>query len=193
MDDGSVRRGQPPCHLKFGQARAMLTALWLCDVAQSVLHQAQSLQSIQVDLEQLFRSVKAQMINGQIWDLESGADATLLQLIEKGRLKSGALYGFTASLPAYILGMIDAVVPLREFGNYLGIAYQISDDIQDCVALKDHIGKDVGKDRNTIPRLFGLQRVVELKQEYRDKAIVELQKVVTSCDRVAALVDQICV
>jgi geranylgeranyl pyrophosphate synthase len=193
MDDGTLRRGQAPCHIKFGQGRAILTALWLCDVAQSLLHAWRSVQTIDVDVEELFRSVKTEMMNGQVLDLESGANATLAQLVERSRLKSGALYGFTASLPVLILGVVEAVVPLRAFGNYLGIAYQISDDILDCVAVKDEIGKDVRRDRNTIPRLYGLTRAMELKQEYKEKAVVELRKGLTPCEKIVRMLDEICV
>ena len=192
MDDGTLRRGQVPCHIKFGQARAILAALWLCDVAQNLIHQWQSQNRVDVDLEELFRSIKNDMMKGEILDLEGSCDAPLSQLIEKSRLKSGALYGFTASLPAIILGLQEAVISLNDFGNYLGIAYQISDDIQDCVATKTEVGKDVGQDERTIPRLYGLEKASELKEQYKERALMKARQVINPIEDLANIVEKIC-
>jgi geranylgeranyl pyrophosphate synthase len=177
--------------MKFGQARAILAALWLCDVAQSLLHEWCLNNKIAIDLEESFRSIKNNMMTGQVLDLEYNSP-TLTELIEKNRLKSGALYGFTASLPANILGLRQAVAPLNDFGNYLGVAYQISDDIQDCTALKTDVGKDVDQDDRTIPRLFGLEKAIELKEQYKEKALMTVRQVINPVVDIASIVEKIC-
>jgi geranylgeranyl diphosphate synthase, type II len=192
MDDGTLRRGQVPCHIKFGQARAILAAIWLCEVAQSLIQEWRSNNEITVDLDEMFKSIKIEMMKGEILDLEGSSDATISELIEKSRLKSGALYGFTASLPANILGLQKTAASLNDFGNYLGIAYQISDDIQDCIATKTEVGKDVGQDERTIPRLFGLGKATELKEHYKEKALMKVQQVINPIEDIANIVEKIC-
>ncbi len=194
MDDGSLRRGKEPCHLKFGQARTILAALWLCDVAQYLVHDFQVVNTMNgsTDLEDLLRSTKNQMMKGQTIDLEGGK-LTIDEIIEKCRLKSGALYGFTASAPAYILGLTEIAKNLEEFGNNLGIAYQISDDIHDCINTAEELGKDVRKDedRNTIPQICGLQKAAELSDFYKKKAIDKVVDILKPFD-ITELADSIC-
>lgn len=71
MDDATLRRGKEPCHVKFGQPLAILTACWLCDVAQHSVHVAARRASpdCSVDLEDLFRATKNEMMRGQALDL----------------------------------------------------------------------------------------------------------------------------
>lgn len=194
MDDGTLRRGKDPCHLKFGQARAILAALWLCDVAQYLVHNFQVVNTTSgsTDLEDLLRSTKNQMMKGQAIDL-AGGELTTDEIIEKCRLKSGVLYSFTASAPAYILDLTEIAKNLEEFGNNLGIAYQISDDIHDCINTAEELGKDVRKDedRNTIPQIYGLQKAAELRDFYKKKAIDKVVDILKPFD-ITGLVDSIC-
>ena len=195
MDDGKLRRGRKPCHLEFSQARAILTALWLCDVAQFLLHnfQLQNTTNLSIDLENYFRETKNEMMKGQVLDLE-GKDLSYDEIVEKCRLKSGALYGFTAAMPAYILGAVKIGKPLQNFGNYLGIAYQISDDIHDCTNTVEELGKDVSKDedKNTIPRASGMRDAAELRDFYKKKAISEVKSIFDPIDDIGGLVENIC-
>lgn len=195
MDDGKLRRGKKPCHLEFSQARAILTAHWLCDVAQFLLHgfQLRNITNLSVDVENYFRATKNEMMRGQILDLER-KDLSHEEIIEMCRLKSGALYSFTASLPAYVLGATKAAKSLENFGNYLGIAYQISDDIHDCTNTVEELGKDVSKDedKKTIPRVSGLSTAVELRDFYKRKAISEVKSIFDPIDQISNLVESIC-
>ena len=193
MDDGTLRRGKIPCHIKYNQARAVHAALWLCDVAQHYIHEFQSQRDISTDLENLLRTIKNDMIHGQTIDLEL-KNLTLEEIIEKYRLKSGALYGFTASLPAHILGLTEFVCPLESFGNYLGIAYQIADDIHDHTDTIEALGKDVRKDedKSTIPIICGIEKATELRETYKEKALKELQTIPKLTGDVAYLLQQIC-
>lgn len=195
MDDGTLRRGKRPCHLEFGQPRALLTALWLCDVAQYLIHdfQLRSKLGCTADLEELLRSTKNEMMKGQTLDLE-GENLTDNEILEKYRLKSGALYSFTACVPAYLLAQAKLAEHLKEFGNNLAVAYQISDDIHDCMDTAEDLGKDVNKDKNkdTIPLRRGIRKAAELKDFYKQKAINELSNIPAPIDDLVSLVEKIC-
>jgi geranylgeranyl pyrophosphate synthase len=194
-DDATLRRGKQPCHLRFGEARAVLTALWLCDVAQHLIHEFEEPKSkvARVDLEELFRETKNQMMKGQILDLEEKNSKEDL-VIEKYRLKSGALYAFTASAPAHLLRLPELARHLTAFGNNLGIAYQCSDDIFDQTGSAEDLGKDVRKDANksTIPALLGLRKAAELRDYYKQRAINDLSNIPAPIDDVIEFVEQIC-
>jgi geranylgeranyl pyrophosphate synthase len=194
-DDATLRRGKQPCHLKFSEARAILTALWLCDLAQDLIHKfsISRTKNAGVDLEGLFRETKNAMMKGQILDLEQ---ETLAEdhIIEKYKLKSGALYAFTASAPAHLLRQPELAKHLSAFGYYLGIAYQCSDDVFDQTGSSEALGKDVGKDQNksTIPALLGLKKAAEIRDYYKQIAINELSKLPAPTDDLVELVEQIC-
>jgi geranylgeranyl pyrophosphate synthase len=177
MDGGTLRRGRQACHLEFSPARAILTAFFLCDVAQHMVRPFESLNIAPTSvLENLFRSTKSEMMRGQILDLER-EDQSLAEVVEKYRLKSGALYALASCLPAHMLGLTDIVDKLHNFGSYLGIAYQIWDDIHDQVCTFEDTGKDTGQDKttNTIVRLLGIEGAIELATSYRKKSISELE------------------
>ncbi len=192
MDNATLRRGKRPCHVEFGEARAILAACWLLDVAQHLTHEF-SLSNAAIDPEPLLRLTKNEMMQGQVLDLSQGR-MTEAQVLEMYRQKSGALYALSASLPAYILGLTEVAEHLNDFGNYLGIAYQLSDDIHDCTDTAEVIGKDVGQDcgKNTVPRLFGIDRAIELRREYKNRAVAALERTPIRAEDFIDLVEKIC-
>ncbi|HJP91772.1 MAG TPA: polyprenyl synthetase family protein [Pyrinomonadaceae bacterium] len=189
MDDGKIRRGRVACHLVFGESRAIAAALWLCDVAQHLLHNAAK----DVDLENLFRETKTEMMKGQVLDLE-GKNLPKDEIIAKYRMKSGALYAFTASAPALMHNNADAANTLSAFGNYLGIAYQISDDIHDQVDSVATLSKDVHKDvdKDTIPGLLGLKKAAQMRDAYRLEATNKLSALPLVFEDLIQLAEEIC-
>lgn len=195
MDDGTLRRGKKPCHLEFGQACAILTAHWLCDVAQHLIHEYLSAIGTKpaFDIENFLRITKNEMMKGQILDLARNELADD-KIIEKYQLKSGALYAFAASVPAHILNLNEIAKTLKNFGDYLGIAYQISDDTHDCTDTSQDLGKDVNKDesKNTIPRMYGIRKAIELRDLYKKKSITEIEKLSDSFKDIVGLVENIC-
>jgi geranylgeranyl diphosphate synthase, type II len=194
MDDGLLRRGKKACHLVFGQAGTILAALWLCDIAQHLIHNFQNKNNLKIDLENELRAVKNEMSKGQVIDLEQ-TNLNEEQIIEKYRLKSGALYGFTASLPAHLLKLSKLAKHLSAFGNFLGIAYQCSDDVHDQVDSTEILGKDVHKDddKSTLPNLVGIEKTIEIRDFYKFKAINELSNIPRPVDNLINLVERICV
>jgi geranylgeranyl pyrophosphate synthase len=172
-----------------------LTAFWLCDVAQNLIHQtALKLPSDwKPDLESHLLLTKNEMLRGQIKDLEQ-LGKTIDDILDLYRLKSGALYSFSASAPAVALGLSNFVVELSDFGLDLGTAYQIADDIYDCIGTEANLGKDIGKDEHklTIPRMLGVEEAYRLRNQYKAMAIGKLTRLSGFSSELEALVDQIC-
>lgn len=196
MDDALMRRGRKTSHLEFNEARAILTACWLCDVAQHCIHdfQLQGLFKGGSDLEDEFRRTKNRLMQGQLRDLETTADSEK-EILKTYELKSGAFYGFVASAPAKSFGMNELAIHLEKFGKCLGIAYQISDDIADQTATSTQLGKDVHKDdaKPTLPKKCGIDRAVALRKLYYDKSIAELKHLPGSTDDLIELTARIIV
>ena len=194
MDDGLIRRGKKTCHLEFTEARTILTACWLCDVAQHYIHRFHATQpsSGAQDLEDLFRATKNRLMQGQIRDLEQKAISEK-GIIETYRLKSGVFYSLVASIPARILGLQKLAVHLERFGNFLGIAYQISDDIADQTTTAARLGKDVHKDdsKGTLPKRYGIKRAIALRKVYFKKAVIELKHLASPVDDLIELTERI--
>lgn len=194
-DDAVLRRAKQPTHLRFNEARTIYVSHWLCDVAQHLIHEFEKSNRgrVREGLEDAFRQTKNEMLRGQIIDLEQTLDSED-EIIEKYRLKSGALYAFAASAPAHLLGLSEFVSHLSMFGNYLGISYQTSDDLHDQTASIEALGKDVRKDENTstLVRLLGLRRAGQIRDYYKLKAINELSHLRIPLDDVTDLVNQIC-
>lgn len=194
MDNALLRRGKKTSHLVFGEAKTILTAVWLCDVAQHLIHSVESKNrdAVQFNLEDCLRLTKSRLMTGQIMDLQQ-KQQTVSKIIKLYQLKSGIFYAFAASAPARLLGMRDLIEPLERFGNYLGIAYQLSDDIADQVGNKKQLGKDIRKDdgKFTIPQKFGINRAIKLRDFYREKAVAHLQKLPYPTNELINLADRI--
>lgn len=179
MDNAFLRRGNKTTHLRFGEARTILTACWLCDVAQYWIHQFQQKNPVSgaCDLEESFRLTKNQLMLGQIRDL-ANKSTSQKEIVTTYEQKSGALYAFVCSAPAQILGLTTLSNQFRRFGTLLGTAYQISDDLSDQTATEAALHKDVHKDdgKHTLPRRFGLKRARDMREKYYARCLAELDK-----------------
>ena len=121
------------------------------------------------------------MVGGQMADLEAErvpVDADGLEWIHCR--KTGALLAASAELGAIHAGATDAVrSALAHYGRALGLAFQITDDILDCTATAEELGKTPGKDRAagkaTYPALYGLQSSRERAESLVDEALEALR------------------
>lgn len=154
MDNDDLRRGRPTAHRAFDVPRATRAGYEMVALAARVLaHGLEALalsdeRSREIALE-LFRAAGAGgMIGGQALDLEAEAKAVPIDaLAEVHRRKTGALIaascvigGLSAdSSPSHIGG-------LRAYGEAIGLAFQIADDVLDATATSDQLGKTAGKD-----------------------------------------------
>ncbi len=154
MDNDDLRRGRPTAHRAFDVPRATRAGYDMVALAARVLSQGLTTLALpqarrrEIALE-LFRAAGAGgMIGGQALDLEAEAKALPMAALEEvHRRKTGALIaascvigGLSAdSAPGHIGG-------LRAYGEAIGLAFQIADDVLDATATSDQLGKTAGKD-----------------------------------------------
>ena len=183
MDDDDLRRGKPSCHIRFGEANALLAGDALLTHAFQTAATAQGLlpHRVMEAAAELARAAGAfGMIGGQVLDLESeGREIDELRLLNIHRLKTGAMIS-AGPVIGCILGGETSKVPLaREYGADLGLAFQIVDDILDVTGDEQSLGKPVGSDRENVKTttavLYGLERAGRLAEELTDKAAAVLE------------------
>lgn len=166
LDNDDLRRGRPTCHKVFGEALAILAGDALQTQAYEVLSQLNCVTESRVRIiEEIAKGTGTidGMIGGQVVDLESEhtrANAEILEYIH--RSKTAAL--ITASVVSgglYAGGSSDQINHLRCFGQAIGLAFQIVDDVLDVTQTSEQLGKTAGKDiaseKTTYPALFGLE------------------------------------
>ncbi len=163
MDDDDLRRGQPTNHKVFGQALAILAGDAMTTLAFETLATDARPEAVPLLVKELAHAAgPAGMIGGQVLDIEGEhQQLTLDQLQRIHRLKTGALLtcacrmgAIAASAPAPRLSA------LATYGNHLGLAFQIVDDLLDVTSTPAQLGKATNKDhasgKNTYPRLIAV-------------------------------------
>jgi len=196
LDNDDLRRGRPTCHKIFGEAIAILAGDALQTRAYEVLAclhcPAEPRTRIIHEIARGTGTVDG-MIGGQVVDLEAEhtrPDAKMLEYIH--RSKTAAL--ITASLVSgglYAGGNDAAVAQLRSFGQNVGLAFQIVDDILDVTQTSEQLGKTAGKDtaaeKATYPALFGIEESNRRADALVDQACSELQSFGSSADTLKSL------
>ena len=183
LDNDDLRRGRPTCHKVFGEALAILAGDALQTRAYEVLAKLKCPAEARVRIvEEIARGTGTVegMIGGQVVDLEAertAPNAVMLEYIH--RSKTGAL--IAASLVSgglYAGGKDDAVLHLRTFGQSIGLAFQIVDDVLDVTQTSEQLGKTAGKDtaaaKVTYPALFGLDESKRKAEALVHSALAEL-------------------
>ncbi|HYL11677.1 MAG TPA: farnesyl diphosphate synthase [Terriglobales bacterium] len=166
LDNDDLRRGRPTCHKAFGEATAILAGDALQTQAYEVLAKLRCPAEARVRIiEQIAHGTGTidGMIGGQVVDLEAEHTKPDLKMLEYiHRAKTAAL--ITASVVSgglYAGANNDAVVKLRSFGQNIGLAFQIVDDVLDVTQTSEQLGKTAGKDtaaeKVTYPALFGIE------------------------------------
>jgi geranylgeranyl pyrophosphate synthase len=170
MDDDDLRRGRRTTHREFGVAAATRAGYRLVAVAAQVLAEgARELALPAATLgamgRELFEAGGIRgMVGGQWLDLEAeGRRLSLADLIQVHRGKTGALIRASCVLGGIAAGAgPEASRALRVFGEEIGLAFQIADDILDATATSDQLGKTAGRDRelakSTYVSLLGVER-----------------------------------
>jgi len=168
MDNDDLRRGKPTSHKVFGEAMAILAgdalltqAFWL--LARHPLGESNALLRCRI-LEEvaLAAGTPAGMIAGQVLDITSGSGPRdLASLAQLHRLKTGALIRCAVRIGAMLGGASGGEMEaVTRFGEELGLAFQITDDMLDVTATREELGKTPGKDaaqdKLTYPGLIGL-------------------------------------
>src|SRR5688572_9706657 len=178
MDDDDLRRGRPTCHIKFGEATAILAGDALQALAFQTIAEDKNLSAeIRVRIiAELSRAAgtPSGMVSGQALDLNGEArsvDATALDQIHLQ--KTGALICGAARCGAIIGGANDnELKAITDYGRNLGLLFQITDDLLDVTASASAMGKTPGKDarasKATYPAVHGMdatRRQIEIVRQ----------------------------
>ncbi len=186
MDDDDMRRGKPSCHKVYGEAMAILAGDALLTKAFEILAKAPKTTGIRPDVANLILESLARgagsigMVGGQAMDILSTAAVKTekkineILLYEIHKRKTAALIAASARAGAFVAGagMSDINV-IDDFGNGLGLLFQISDDILDCTATPEKLGKTPGKDKDknklTFVSLFGIEAASKKLRDFQAK------------------------
>ena len=174
MDDDDLRRGIPTCHKKFGTAAAVLAGDALHDIAFNLIASTGSTKVV-VELAQALGT--AGMIGGQMADVEAeGKDVSKEDIINIHTRKTGALIRASVRIGAILAGKEgDVLAKLTQYGEKIGLAFQIIDDILDIEGDTELMGKTVGADNEhqkaTYPKAVGIEQAKSDAKELIDEAI----------------------
>jgi geranylgeranyl diphosphate synthase, type II len=201
MDNDDLRRGRPTCHKVFGDAIAILAGDALCTLAFEVLSRlpgvaAERKIKLVTELAQASGTVGG-MIGGQVHDIEGERQTPTAELLETiHRAKTGALLRVSVRMGAIYAGANEAqLAALTAYGEHVGLAFQIVDDILDVEQTSEKLGKTAGKDQAqqkiTFPAVYGLERSHEMAEEELRRAHDALRSFDDRADRLRQLADLI--
>lgn len=185
MDDDDMRRGRPSCHKAFPEALAILAGDAMSIHAFSVLANSTALsdaQKVRLIAELAEESGHHGMIAGQVLDMEQEgrADVTVDQLKAMCAFKTGALIRVACRMGCIAANATDEQIKAADtYGSYLGLAFQIVDDILDVTSTTDVLGKPVGSDAEenkvTFVTLLGLEAAQKEAAALTEKAMAMLK------------------
>ena len=184
MDNDLLRRGQPTCHVAFGEDTALLAGDILQSMAFEVLgsrlfDQGPAVEpAIVLKQMQILATATSKMVNGQVLDLQAeGKHVDQAQLENIHRNKTGALISAAIMMAAVTIfnGTDQGIPKLREFGLAIGLAFQVQDDILDIISATEVLGKTAGKDqqvdKSTYPALMGLENAQAYAEDLHHQAM----------------------
>jgi geranylgeranyl diphosphate synthase, type II len=178
MDDDELRRGQPTCHVAYGEDVAILAGDGLfAEAVRLVLDEQDGDPSrLLAALRHLVAAVGVSgMVGGQYVDVTATESFDEQGLRHLHELKTGRLIAASIECPLLLLGADEgATMEFRRFAAELGVLFQIVDDILDVTGDDAALGKPQGSDerhgKSTYVSVFGLERARELARESHQKA-----------------------
>ncbi len=183
MDDDDFRRNRPTCHKVYGEAIAILAGDGLLNMAFEVLSDPKRLKIVPAArMLAIIREISTAsgvfgMVGGQVVDIQSeGRDVDLPTLEYIHTHKTGALIRASVRVGAlYARAGKRQLAALSHYGELVGLAFQIADDILDLTGTREEIGKDAGsdlkKDKKTFPSFYGIEESRRRAVEVADKAV----------------------
>ena len=199
LDNDDLRRGRPTCHKVFGDAMAILAGDALLTLAFEVLAKIEHADAHRrIELVRELASASGTvggMIGGQVNDIEGEGKHPTARLLESiHRAKTGALLRASVRMGAIYAGAgADQLAALTSFGEHVGLAFQIVDDILDVEQSSEALGKTPGKDaaqqKITFPAVYGIERSREMAEEERLAAHLALRPFGHRAQRLRELAD----
>lgn len=183
MDDDDLRRGKPSNHKVYGEDIALLAgdalltnafSTMLCDEAVSLVGAEKALKCSKIMAD--YAGYEG-MIGGQVIDLLSEHKTVPVETLSEMHLKkTGALIKSACTMGAVVGGANEEEISLASsYGENLGLAFQIMDDILDVTSSEEKLGKPIGSDKenekSTFVTLLGLEKCKSLVDEYTENAI----------------------
>ncbi|MBN8828605.1 MAG: polyprenyl synthetase family protein [Sphingobacteriia bacterium] len=154
LDNDDLRRGQPSCHAKFGEATAILAGDALLSLAFEILADPLTHPDPQVRCELITRLACASgasgMVGGQMMDLEAqNHNLSIPEITRMQRMKTGELFACACESGA-ILGKTsrNLRMALKGYAHAIGLAFQITDDLLDVEGTANDVGKKTNKDKD---------------------------------------------
>jgi len=193
MDDDDLRRGMPTCHKAYGEATAILAGDALQALAFEILARDETLCTNERGHLRIIGDIAAAcgssgMAGGQALDLSAvGSSLNIDELTHMHLLKTGALIKVSVTSPAYFASAKpELVAKLNVYGDRVGLAFQIHDDVLDVTGTVEQTGKSTQKDANqdkpTFPGLLGLDASQKRADELRDQALAVLTGFPGDCE-----------
>lgn len=180
MDDDDFRRGQPTNHRVFGEAGALLAGDALLTMSFGVLAQSPSPKAAQAVALLSEAAGPRGMVGGQVMDVEAVNPGKLL-LEEIHRRKTGMLIQVSVEAAGVLCGApVDQVEALRSYGEHLGMAFQLADDIQDF--------DPESPEKVSFSTLLGNEETMRLLGETSQKALDALSDFPSSADGLREMV-----
>jgi len=205
LDNDDFRRGKPTCHKVFGEAMAILAGDALFTLAMQTLVRIESLDcaaKVRLIDELAFASGTVEgMIGGQVTDIEGERQTPTAELLDSiHRAKTGALLRASVRMGG-ICGAGDSaqgsaqIAALSKYGEHIGLAFQIVDDILDVEESSEALGKTAGKDaaqgKITFPAVYGLEESHRMAEEQGSLAHAALESFGPKARRLHEIADLI--
>ena len=199
MDNDDLRRGRATCHIKFGEATAILAGDALQSLAfKTVSEDREISKDTRVWLISEIATAAATpdgMVAGQACDLEAESRAvTAAELEQIHRLKTGALIIAAARCGAIIAGASESeLATVTDYAAQLGLLFQIKDDLLDITATAETMGKTPGKDmrskKATYPSLYGIEASQKHLHKAHQSACASLERLHRPTELLRAIAD----
>jgi geranylgeranyl diphosphate synthase type II len=194
MDDDTLRRGRPTCHIQFDEATAILAGDALLTFAFEVL--ATQRQGGALALELARAAGSRGVIGGQMEDIDAEGktpDSTRVEYIHRN--KTAALIRAACVMGGICAGAdVRTLEKLAQYGENAGLAFQLADDLLDESATVEELGKDIGSDKAkgkmTWPAVHGIEKTAADAKRLEEKAVASLQglKDSTRLEQLAAFI-----
>jgi geranylgeranyl pyrophosphate synthase len=195
MDDDKLRRGKPTCHIKFDEATAILAGDALQPMAYELICSLENLPDT-TKISMVNSLTKAcshnGMVEGQMKDIQLNKAVSVDALDLMHEQKTGRLIEASIELGGLIGGLnSDELLILKAYGQKIGLAFQIRDDIIDVESPSSESGKPQGsdamKEKITYPSLVGIKESKIRSQELAEEALEILTSLNLKTDKINSL------
>lgn len=187
MDNDTLRRGKPTCHVKFSEATAILAGDGLLTHAFEVLADEKTHPDAIIRCQLITLLAKSAgiqgMIGGQMMDLSAEKKPLMEnEIYQMQALKTGALLKFACIAPAVLSGQESAVMnALSDYADAIGLLFQITDDLLDETGSEETVGKTLKKDKkagkSTFLSHYGEEKTRQLAKKIHSNAQTALEKI----------------